>query len=297
MPLEHAIATLQVAVPNPRDYDNIIKLIKDHDPSILTGVPTIYLELMKKPEFRQLDFSKVIMCISGAAPFPVEYIKDLEKIVGADKLVEVYGLTETCPVITASPRYGKHKAGSVGLPVCDTDIRIIAPGTKDTVPINEPGELAVKGPQVMKGYHNKPVETANMLRDGWLYTGDICKMDEDGYIFVVDRLKDMVNVSGFKVFTRELDEIICEHPDVDIAASVGLPDPARPGVEIVATAIVLKTGVEKSEAEREKILDFIRKKEASYKVPKIIEFMDQLPMGSVGKVLKRELREMLKTKI
>ena len=173
----------------------------------------------------------------------------------------------------------------------------MTPAAKEPVPINEPGELAVRGPQVMKGYHNKPAETANMLRDGWLYTGDICKMDEDGYIFVVDRLKDMVNVSGFKVFTRELDEIICEHPDVDIAASVGLPDPARPGVEVVATAIVLKPGVEKSEAEREKIRDFIRKKEASYKVPKVIEFMDQLPMGSVGKVLKRELREMLKTKI
>jgi len=292
-----AMATPQVAVPNPRDYDSIIKIIKEYKPTVLTAVPTIYLELIKKPEFQQLDFSGVIMAVSGAAPFPVEYIKDLEKIVGEGKLVEVYGMTETSPLITAPPRYGKHKAGSVGLPIADTEVKIVDPVTKEPVPIGEPGELAVRGPQVMIGYHNKPEETANTLRNGWLYTGDICRMDEDGYVYIVDRLKDMVNVSGFKVFTRELDEVICEHPDVDIAASVGLPDPARPGAELVATAIVLKPGIEKSNAEKEKIIDFIKKREAPYKVPKVIEFMDQLPLSAVGKVLKRELREILKPKM
>lgn len=291
-----AMATPQAAIPNPRDYDGIIKIIKEYKPTLITAVPTIYIELIKKPEFQQLDFSELTMCASGAAPFPVEYIKELESIVGEGKLSEVYGMTETSPLITANPRYGKHKIGSVGLPLADTEVKIVDPVTKEPVPVGEPGELAVKGPQVMIGYHNKPEETANALRDGWLYTGDICRMDEDGFIYVVDRLKDMVNVSGFKVFTRELDEIICEHPDVDIAASIGLPDPSHPGAELVATAVVLKPGIEKSEAEKQKIREFIRQREAPYKVPKVIEFMDQLPLSAVGKVLKRELREMMKPK-
>jgi len=287
-------ATPQVAIPNPRDYDFIIKSIKEYKPSVLTAVPTIYLELMKKPEFRALDFSGIWGCIAGAAPFPVEYLKEFEEIVGKDKFSEVYGMTETCPLIAANPRYGKRKFGSVGLPVGDTEVKIVDPATKEPVPVGEPGELAVRGPQVMKGYWNKPEETANSLRDGWFYTGDICRMDEDGYIFIVDRLKDMVIVSGYKVFTRELDDIIIEHPDVALAASVGVPDPNRPGNETVASAIVLKEGIEKTEAEKEKIREFIRQREAPYKVPRIIVFFDSLPTSAVGKILKRELRDMLK---
>ena len=149
----------------------------------------------------------------------------------------------------------------------------------------------------MKEYYNKPEETAHALRNEWFYGGDVVKMDEDGYIFVVDRVKDMVNVSGYKVFTRELDDVICTHPDVYLAASVGLPNPDRPAAEIVATAIVLKPGVEKTDTEKEKIRSFIREREAPYKVPKIIVFMDQLPISAVGKVLKRELRDMLKTQV
>jgi long-chain acyl-CoA synthetase len=291
-----AMATPQVAVPNPRDYDGIIKIYKEYKPTIITAVPTIFMELIKKPEFKQLDFSHLIMCVSGAAPFPVEYIKELENIVGEGKLSEVYGMTETSPLITGNPRYNKHKVGSVGLPIADTEVKIVDPQSGEPVPIGEPGELAVKGPQVMSGYHNKPEETANALRGEWLFTGDIVTMDEDGYIFIVDRLKDMVNVSGFKVFTRELDEVICQHPDVDLAASIGLPDPARPGAELVATAIVLKPGIDKNDIEKEKITNFIKEREAPYKVPKVIEFMDQLPVSAVGKVLKRELRAMLKAK-
>jgi long-chain acyl-CoA synthetase len=290
------MATPQVAIPNPRDYDFIIKTIKEYKPSVLTAVPTIFLELMKKPEFRELDFSGIWGCIAGAAPFPVEYLKGFEDIVGKDKFSEVYGMTETSPLITANPRYGKRIFGSVGLPLCDTEVKIVDPATKEPVPIGEPGELAVCGPQVMKGYHNKPEETANALKDGWFYTGDICRMDEEGYICIVDRLKDMVIVSGYKVFTRELDDIIIEHPDVALAASVGIPDPNRPGNETVATAIVLKEGIEKTEAEKEKIREFIRQREAPYKVPKIVEFMDTLPTSAVGKILKRELREILKAK-
>ena len=143
------------------------------------------------------------------------------------------------------------------------------------------------------GYHNMPEETANTLKDGWIYTGDVVRMDEDGYFWVVDRLKDMVNVSGYKVFTRELDDIICEHPAVAMAATIGVPDPKRPGSQMVATAVVLKPGVEKSEATRTSILDFIKEREAAYKVPKRIEFMDQLPLSAVGKILKRELRDIM----
>ena len=288
------VATPQVAIANPRDYDFIVKTIKEYKPTVLSAVPTIYLELMKKPEFRALDFSGIWGCIAGAAPFPVEYLKEFEDIVGKDKFVEVYGMTETSPIISANPRYGKRKFGSVGLPLCDTEVKIVDPATKEPVPVGQPGELVVRGPQVMKGYHNKPEESANSLKDGWFYTGDICRMDDEGYIYIVDRLKDMVIVSGFKVFTRELDDIIIEHPDVAMAASVGIPDPNRPGNEIVATAIVLREGIDKTEAEKERIKEFIRQREAPYKVPKIIEFMDSMPTSAVGKILKRELRETLK---
>ena len=163
-----------------------------------------------------------------------------------------------------------------------------------TVPLGEPGEMVARGPQVFtKGYHNKPEETANTLRDGWIYTGDIVRMDEDGYFWMVDRLKDMVNVSGFKVFTRELDDIIAAHPDVAMAATVGIPDPNRPGSELVATAVVLKPGVEKSDKTSASIIEFIKTREAPYKIPKKLVFMDALPTSSVGKILKRELRNIL----
>jgi long-chain acyl-CoA synthetase len=186
------------------------------------------------------------------------------------------------------------KAGSAGIPFPDTDIKVVDPVTKETVPQGESGEMVARGPQVFtRGYHNKPEETANTLRDGWIYTGDIVRMDEDGYFWMVDRLKDMVNVSGFKVFTRELDDIITEHPGVAMAATVGIPDPNRPGSELVATAVVLKPGIEKSDATSASIIEFIKAREAAYKVPKKLVFMDQLPTSSVGKVLKRELRDML----
>jgi long-chain acyl-CoA synthetase len=144
------------------------------------------------------------------------------------------------------------------------------------------------------GYHNKPEETAATLRDGWIYTGDVCKMDEDGYFYVVDRVKDMVIVSGYKVFTRTVDDVLMEHPDIDMAATIGLDDPNRPGSELVATAIVLEPGNEKNDEMKAKIIQYMREKVAPYKVPKIIEFMDELPLSAVGKVLKRELKEKMK---
>ena len=284
----------QVSVPNPRDQKFIIKWMKKTRPNLIGNVPTVFLELLKQPDFRSYDFSGVQYVVSGAAPFPPEYIKEFESVVGESKLVEVYGLTETSAIVTAGPLFGKKKPGSVGLPLSDTEIRIVDPATGEVMPFGEPGEILIKGPQVFtKGYFNKPEETAKVLSNGWFRTGDIGQMDEEGYLFVVDRLKDMVNVSGFKVFTRQLDDIICEFPDVDMGASVGIPDPDRPGSEMVASAIVLKPGIEKNDEEKKKITDYLRGRVAPYKVPKKIIFMDQLPTSAIGKVLKRELRSQM----
>jgi long-chain acyl-CoA synthetase len=287
----------QVAIPNPRDLDFIIAAIKKFRPTGIINVPTIFLELLKKPKFRSLDFSTVRWFISGAAPFPVDHLKKFEAAVGEGKLIEVLGMTETSPVTTALPLYGKKKAGSVGIPLPDTDVKLVNPETEEIVALGEPGEFVVRGPQVFTmGYHNKPEETAKTLKNGWIYTGDICKMDEDGYFYVVDRLKDMLIVSGFNVFTRQVDEVLMEHPDIDIAATIGLPDPNRPGSEIVASAIVLKSGMEKSAEMKQKIIEYMREKVAPYKVPRIIDFKDELPTSPVGKVLKRELRKEMSAK-
>jgi long-chain acyl-CoA synthetase len=284
----------QIAVPNPRDTHFLIESLKKYKPTALVNVTTIYLELMKQPGFRALDFSGIKWCMSAAQPFPPENIKEFESIVGQGNLVELYGMTETSPVTCCLPRYGKKKPGSIGMPMPDTIFKLIDPETGKEAPVGEPGEIAINGPQVFTlGYYNKPEETAHALRDGWMFTGDIAKMDEDGYFYIVDRLKDMVIVSGFKVFTRELDDILTEHPDIEMAASFGVPDPERAGSERVACAIVLKTGIEKGDAERDKIFKHLKEHVAAYKVPKKIIFMDQLPVSGVGKVLKRELRKMI----
>lgn len=284
----------QICVPNPRDLDFIIGAIDKHKPASIINVPTIFFELLKKPEFRALDFSNIRYCISGAAPFPPESIPDMESVVGDNKFIELYGMTETSPISVCNPRYGLKKVGSVGLPYPDTEFKLTDPETGETVPPGDTGEICVRGPEVMKGYYNKPEETANAIRDGWMHTGDLGRMDEDGYVFLVDRLKDMVIVSGFKVFTRELDDELMKHPDVDMAASIGFPDPDRPGSERVMAAVVLKPGIDKGEEEKEKILAYLRETVAPYKVPKVIEFYDALPTSAVGKILKRELREMMK---
>jgi long-chain acyl-CoA synthetase len=288
----HTGAT-QVVVPDPRNLGFIISAIKKYKPKGIINVPTIFLELMKQPSFRSIDFSTVDWFVSGASPFPAENIREFEDIVGKGKLMEVYGMTETTPLITATPRFGKKKVGSVGVPIVDTEVKLVDPETGELVPVGQPGELACRGHQVMKGYYNKPEETAHTIRDGWMHTGDIAEMDEEGYFYIVDRLKDMLSVSGFKVFTRQVDDVLIEHPDVDIAATIGFPDPKRPGSEIVACAVVLKPGCEKSEAMKEKITAYMKEKVAPYKVPKVIQFMDQLPMSAVGKVLKRELRKVM----
>ncbi len=282
----------QICVPNPRDTHFMIKEMKEHKPSFMTNVPTVYFELVKKPEFKALDMSGLKFCLSVAAPFPKEKIKELEGVVGENKLIELYGMTESM-VTCFNPRYGTKKPSSIGIPLPDTEFNLIDPETGQTAKPGEPGEIVVRGPQLMKGYYMNPEETANTLRDGWIYTGDVARMDEDGYFYIVDRVKDMVIVSGFKVFTREIDDLLVAHPDIELAAAIGIPDPDRPGSERVAIAIVLKPGIEKSVAEKEKIMNFLKENIAPYKMPKVIRFMDQLPLSGVGKILKRELRKMM----
>ncbi len=284
----------QICVPNPRDTHFIINALKAYKPHALVNVPTIIFELMKKPEFKKLDHSNLKWCLTGAAPFPPEYIGELESIIGKGNFIELYGMTETSPVMCVNPRYGKKKPVSIGMPVSDTEFKLIDPETGQPAKLGEPGEVAMRGPQLMKGYYNRPDETANAIRDGWMFTGDVARMDEDGYFYIVDRLKDMVIVSGFKVFTKELDDALTKHPDIELAASIGIPDPDRPGSERVGAAIVLKPGIEKSEAEKEKIIKYLKENLAPYKVPKVIQFMDQLPLSGVGKILKRELRKIMK---
>jgi long-chain acyl-CoA synthetase len=288
-----AQGTTQICVPNPRDTHFLIGAMKSYKPNFLVNVPTVYYELMKNPEFKALDHKNLKWCLSAAAPFPEENIGDLEAIIGKGNFIELYGMTETSPVTCCNPRYGVKKAGSIGMPMPDTEFILIDPETGQPAKPGETGEIAIKGPQVMKEYYEKPQETANVFRNGWLHTGDVARMDEDGYFYIVDRLKDMVIVSGFKVFTRELDEVLMKHPDVSLAASIGLPDPDRPGSERVACAIVLKPGVEKSEAQKAIIVQYLKEKVASYKIPKLIEFMDQLPTSGVGKILKREIKTMM----
>jgi long-chain acyl-CoA synthetase len=286
----------QVLIPNPRDVAFIVNQIKKYRPSVVANVPTLFIEMMKNEDFQKMDLSFVKFYASGAAPFPAELIKQFYDIVGDNKLVEVYGMTETSPLITAQPYLGKKKIGSVGMPLPDTEVKLVDPATGELAKLGEPGELCARGPQIMKGYHKKPEETANSIREGYMHTGDVATMDEDGFFFIVDRLKDMVSVSGMKVFTRELDEIIAQHPDVAMGASVGVPDPGRAFTEIVASAIVLKPGIEPNDATKQSIISFMRERVAPYKVPKQIIFMDSLPLSAVGKILKRELREMLKPK-
>jgi long-chain acyl-CoA synthetase len=287
----------QICVPDPRDSHFLIESIKANKPTTIINVPTVFFELIKQPEFKALDLGSVKFCLSAAAPFPPENIKELESVIGENQFIELYGMTETSPVTCCNPRYGKKKPASIGMPLPDTEFKLIDPGTGQPAALGEPGEIAIRGPQLMKEYFGQPEETANAVRDGWMFTGDVAYMDEDGYFYIVDRVKDMVNVSGFKVFTRELDDFMVKHPDIEMAASFGVDDPQRPGSERVVAAIVLKPGVEKSDAEKEKILQYLRDNVAAYKVPKVIEFKDELPTSGVGKVLKRELKKMMQDEL
>ena len=266
--------------------EDVLKAIDKYRPTLFPGAPTIYVAIINHPDVQKYDLKSIKACISGSAPLPVEVQKRFEELTGG-RLVEGYGLSEASPVTHCNPVYGLRKVGCIGLPFPDTVSKIVdlETGEKE-VPIGETGELVLKGPQVMKGYWNRPDETASTLRDGWLYTGDIAKMDEDGYTYIVDRKKEMILASGYNIYPREIEEVLYEHPKVKEAAAIGVPDKYRG--ETVKVFIVLKEG---EEATAEEIIDFCRDKLAKYKVPKLVEFREELPKTIVGKVLRRVLVE------
>ena len=268
------------------EINMMLEAIKKYKPNVFPGVPTIYVAIISHPDALAYGVDKIKICNSGSAPLPIEVHRQFSRLSGGI-FAEGYGLSEASPVTHINPIFGMKKVGSIGLPLSDTEARIVdlETGTSDAG-INEPGELIIKGPQVMKGYWEKPEETAETLRDGWLFTGDICTMDEDGYFYVVDRKKDMIIAGGFNVYPREIDEVLFEHPKVQEAVAVGIPDEYRG--ETVKAYIVLKPGEECSEDE---IIGFCRERLASYKAPRIVEFRAELPKTLVGKVLRRTLRD------
>jgi long-chain acyl-CoA synthetase len=234
-----------------------------------------------------MDLSFIKGFFSGAAPLAADTLQQLKDLTGATML-EVYGLTETTPVITATPWKGTIKPGTVGTPISSTDIKIVDIDTgKEELKTGEPGEIIVKGPQVMKGYYKKPEETAHVLRDGWLYTGDIGMFDEDGYLTIVDRKKDMIIAGGYNVYPREIDEILFQHPKILEACSIGVPDAYRG--ETVKAYVVVKPG---ETLTADEVIQFSREKLAAYKAPKMVEFIDALPKSAVGKILRKEVKEM-----
>lgn len=285
----------QVLVPNPRDTGYICAQLEKYRPTTLVNVPSLFQILIADPKFKTLDHSKLESCICAAAPFPEESQKELEDIVGAGKLLEVYGMTETAPLTTMNPAFGKKKLGSIGLPLLNTDLKLVEPGTGEEVPFGEPGEICVRGPQIMVGYHNKPEETKKAIdEDGYMHTGDVAVQDDEGYLYIVDRTKDMIIVGGFKVFSAKVEEKLTEHPAIEVIATIGVSNPDRPGSELVKAFIIIKPGYDygdDQEALKENIIKFAKEKLAPYEIPKFIEFRDELPLTAIGKLNKKILRQ------
>lgn len=282
-----SIYTAAANIMLPRfEIQEVLETIKREQPTTFPGVPTMYIAITNHPEAHKYGVDSIRRCNSGSAPMPVESMREFEQKTGA-MLLEGYGLSETSPTTHCNPIFGERKPGSVGIGIPSTDYKIVdlETGTKE-MPIGETGEIIIKGPQVMKGYWNMPEETEHTLRDGWLYTGDIGKMDEDGYLYIVDRKKDMIIASGYNVYPRDVEEVIYEHPAVQEAVVVGVPDAYRG--ETVKAVIVLKEGHSVSE---EEMIEYCKQNLAAYKAPKIVEFRDELPKTAVGKILRRAIRD------
>ena len=275
-----------VLAPNPRDIGDLVKSITKYRVTIFPALPALFVGINNYPGVDKLDIGSVKGCFSGSAPLPVEVLERFERLTGG-KITEGFGLTEASPVTHGNPLGGLRKPGTVGIPVPDTDQKIVdaATGEKELA-AGEEGELCLRGPQVMAGYWNRPEETAQAIRDGWLFTGDLAKLDEDGYCTIVGRKKDMIVVSGYNVYPDEVDGVLFAHPAVLEAATVGIPD-ERKG-EAVKSFVVLRPGIAATEQE---ILDHCRRQLAAYKVPRHIEFVPELPKSSMMKILRRELRE------
>ena len=263
----------------------LLQGVAKYKPTIFPGAPSIYISMLQQRDLAKYDLHSIDYCISGSAPMPIEYLKQVYELTGAS-ISEGFGLTEASPVTHLTPLLGTNKHGSIGLPLPDTLARIVDMEVGSIpVPVGKAGELIIKGPQVMSGYWNHPDDTASSLRNGWLYTGDIAYMDEDGYFYIVDRKKDMVLIGGYNVYPREIDEVLHQHPKVLDAVSVGIPHPTRG--EVIKAYIVVKPG---ETLEKHEILKFCRQQLANYKVPRVVEFRGSLPKTMVGKTLRRALR-------
>jgi long-chain acyl-CoA synthetase len=275
-----------IMIPDARNTKDILSSIQRYKASIFPGVPTMYNAINNNPEVIEGKFnlSSIKGCISGSAPLMRDTKEKFEALTGG-KLVEGYGLSEAPTATHCNPLFGEIRSGSIGLPMPDVDSQIISleDGVTPLKP-GEEGELCIKGPQIMKGYHNMPTETANTLRDGWLYTGDIAKMDEDGYFYIVDRKKELIKPGGYQVWPREVEEVISSYPKVLEVGVAGVMDAYRG--ETVKAWVVLKPG---ETATEEEIRDYCKKNMAHFKVPTQVEFRKELPKTMVGKVLRREL--------
>ncbi|MBK9322931.1 MAG: AMP-binding protein [Bdellovibrionaceae bacterium] len=275
--------TQSILITNPRDLPALIKDMKKHPFTLMTGVNTLFNGLLNHPEFSKLDFSKVKMSVGGAMALQKAVVERWKTATGGI-LVEGYGLTEASPVVCCNPIDGKDRIGTIGLPLPNTDIKFVDDDNQE-VPFGQSGELCVRGPQVMRGYWNRQDETDKVLKDGWLHTGDIGTIDNDGFVKIVDRKKDMILVSGFNVYPNEVEEAIASHPGVLEVAAVGVPDD-RSG-EAVKVFIVKKD----PNLTEEDVISYAKKSLTNYKVPRQVAFKTELPKTNVGKILRRALRE------
>ncbi|MFF3101545.1 AMP-binding protein [Viridibacillus arvi] len=274
------------------DVETTLKTIQKQKTTLFPGAPTLYIGLLNHPDIAKYNLSSIKACMSGSAPLPIEVQEKFEKITGG-KLVEGYGLTETSPVTHCNFIWHNERVkGSVGVPWPNTDAAILQVDSTEPLPIGEIGEIAVKGPQVMKGYWNRPEDTEMTMRDGWFLTGDLGYMDDKGYFYVVDRKKDIIIAGGFNIYPREIEEVLYEHEAVQECVALGVPDPYRG--ETVKAFIVLKEGMKVTEEEFNK---YCRENLAAFKVPRIYEFRDELPKTAVGKILRRTLQDEDKERI
>ncbi len=280
-----SLGALNVLITNPRDLPSVMKEFKNYKITNMTGVNTLFNALLNHPDFAKLDFSAFKFAFGGGMAVQRVVAEKWHQVTGAP-LIEGYGMTESSPVATVSPVDGTGKLGFIGMPAPSTDMRIVDDQLKP-LPVNEIGEIQIRGPQVMKGYYNRPDETAKTIVDGWLCTGDIGYMDDEGYFKIVDRKKDMILVSGFNVFPNEIEDVIVKHPKVLEAAAIGIPN--EKSGEIVKLFVVKK---DPSLTEKE-VIEFCRTELTGYKIPKEVEFKEDLPKSNVGKILRRKLREPL----
>ncbi len=263
--------------------EEAFRLIEKHKVTDFPGSPAMFIAMLNSPESQKYDLSSLQSCLSGAAPFPVASLLAFQEKFHCT-VYEAYGLSEASPAVSTNYHHRPTKPGSIGQPIPEVEVRIVDDQDQE-VPCEEVGELLVKGPNVSAGYYKLPEETARTFRNGWLYTGDMARMDEDGYLYIVERKKDLIIRGGFNIYPRDLEEILYQHPAVQDAVAIGVPDPVM-GEEI-KVYVVLKEG---AGATAEDIHQYCREQLAKNKWPKFIEFVSALPRNPMGKILRKELR-------